>query len=52
MEGVSKIFGGVVDMKEGNFRQLLVALDEHQTLWTEVSYPLSMAQTGKTVYCV
>uniref|UniRef100_A0A1Q3EY87 Pre-rRNA-processing protein RIX1 N-terminal domain-containing protein n=1 Tax=Culex tarsalis TaxID=7177 RepID=A0A1Q3EY87_CULTA len=40
MEGVSKIFGGVVDVKEGNFRQLLAALDEHQTLWTEPQHEL------------
>ncbi|XP_001851523.2 proline-, glutamic acid- and leucine-rich protein 1 [Culex quinquefasciatus] len=40
MEGVSKIFGGFVDMKEGNFRHLLVALDEHQTLWTEPQHEI------------
>ncbi|XP_062561769.1 proline-, glutamic acid- and leucine-rich protein 1-like [Armigeres subalbatus] len=40
MEGVSKIFGGVMDAKEGNVRNLLSALDEHQSLWTEPQHEL------------
>ncbi|KXJ75794.1 hypothetical protein RP20_CCG011025 [Aedes albopictus] len=40
MEGVSKIFGGVVDATEGNVRKLLSALDEHQTMWAEPQHEL------------
>lgn len=36
MEGVSRIFGGIVDVEDGNIRKFLGALDEHQTFWAEV----------------
>ncbi|XP_055525734.1 proline-, glutamic acid- and leucine-rich protein 1 [Wyeomyia smithii] len=40
MEGISKIFGGIVDVVDLNIRQTLSSLDEHQTLWNEPTHEI------------
>ncbi|XP_058839914.1 proline-, glutamic acid- and leucine-rich protein 1-like [Topomyia yanbarensis] len=41
MEGVSKIFGGAMEVKDGNIRKILDALDEHQTMWKEPQHEIA-----------